>query len=75
MAKIDQKQRFSIKSPFSWRPSGLIMRGEADLHENRLFVKNIVFAPVWAILGPSRPQKWIRLEIPVKMVVSGGLET
>ena len=44
-------------------------------HENRLFIGKRYFRPILAILGPSRPQKWIRLEIPVKMVVSGGLET
>ena len=51
---------------------GLRMRIGADLHENRLFIEKRCFRP---ILEPSRPQKWIRLEIPVKMVVSGGLET
>ena len=44
-------------------------------HENLFFIEKCVFRPILAILGPSRPQKWIRLEIPVKMVVSGGLET
>ena len=40
-----------------------------------IFYKKRYFCSILAILGPSRPQKWIRLEIPVKMVVSGGLET
>ena len=46
-----------------------------QIHENRLFIEKCVFRPILAILEPSRPQKWIRLEISVKMVVSGGLET
>ena len=46
----------------------------ADLHENRLFYEKQCFRPILVISGPSRPQKWIRLEISVKMVVSGGLE-
>ena len=32
-------------------------------HENRLFIETRYFRPVLVILGPSRPQKWIRLEI------------
>ena len=46
-----------------------------QIHENRLFTEKRVFGPILVISGPSRPQKWIRLEISVKMVVSGGLET
>ena len=46
-----------------------------QIHENRLFIEKGYFKPILAILEPSRPQKWIRLEISVRMVVSGGLET
>ena len=46
----------------------------ADLEKNRLFYETRYFRPILVISGPSRPQKWIRLEISVKMVVSGGLE-
>ena len=46
-----------------------------QIHENRLFIEKRYFRPILVILGPSRPQKWIRLEISVRMVVSGGLET
>ena len=35
----------------------------ADLHENQLFIENRVFRRILVILEPSRPQKWIRLEI------------
>ena len=49
--------------------------GRADLHENRLFIEKCCFGPILSILGPSRRQKWIRLEISRRMVVSGGLET
>ena len=44
-------------------------------HENRLFIEKLVFRRILAISGPSRPQKWIRLEISGRMVVSGVLET
>ena len=44
-------------------------------HKNLLFIEKRCFRPILAILEPSRPQKWIRLEILVRMVVSGGLET
>ena len=37
--------------------------GGADLHENQPFIEKCVFRPIWAILEPSRRQKWIRLEI------------
>ena len=39
-------------------------------------LKNGVLDHFWtflAIFGPSRPQKWIRLEISIILVVSGGL--
>ena len=49
------------------------MRG-AGLHENALFMEKPGFRPILAISGPSRPQKWVRLEISVIWVVSGGLE-
>ena len=32
-------------------------------HENRFFIEKRCFRPILVILGPSRPQKWIRLEI------------
>ena len=32
-------------------------------HENRLFIEKRCFWPISVILEPSRPQKWIRLEI------------
>ena len=47
----------------------------ADLEKNQLFYETPYFRPILVISGPSRPQKWIRLEISVKMVVSGGLES
>ena len=39
-----------------------ILRG-ADLHENAPFVEKICFMSILVISEPSRPQKWIRLEI------------
>ena len=42
-------------------------------HENGLFIEKLCFRLFLAILGPSRPQKWIRLEISFILVVSGGL--
>ena len=50
------------------------MRGGADLHENRLFIEKCNFSSILTISGPSRPQKWIRLEISGRMVVLGVLE-
>ena len=50
------------------------MRGGADLHENQLFIEKCSFSSILSISEPSRPQKWIRLEISGRMVVSGGLE-
>ena len=38
------------------------------------FIEKRSFRPILAILEPSRPQKWIRLEISSRMVLSGGLE-
>ena len=35
----------------------------ADLTKNVLFIEKRSFWPILAISGPSRPQKWIRLEI------------
>ena len=32
-------------------------------HENRLFIERRCFRPILVLSGPSRPQKWIRLEI------------
>ena len=34
-----------------------------QIHENRLFIEKRCFMPILVISGPSRPQKWIRLEI------------
>ena len=45
----------------------------ADLHENAVFIEKRRFRSILAISGPSRPQKWLRLEILVILVVSGGL--
>ena len=45
----------------------------ADLHEKRPFIEKRVFKPILVISGPSRLQKWIRLEISVILVVLGGL--
>ena len=47
----------------------------ADLHENRLFLEKRCFRSILVISGPSRPQKWIRLEILRWKMVLGGLET
>ena len=44
-------------------------------HENLLFIEKRVFRLILAISGPSGPQKWIRLEISGRLVLSGGLET
>ena len=38
-------------------------------HENRLFIEKRVFRSMLSISGPSRPQKWIRLEISVLKMV------
>ena len=46
-----------------------------DPHEKSLFYEKSVFISILAHSRPCRRQKWIRLEISVKMVVSGGLET
>ena len=54
---------------------GLRMRIGADLHENRLFIEKLCFRHILIISGPSRLQKWIRLEILRWKMVSGGLET
>ena len=48
--------------------------GGADLHENQLFIEKRCFRPILVIFEPSRPQKWIRLEILHQKMVSGGLE-
>ena len=50
------------------------MREGADLAKNELFIEKRSFSSFLNISGPSRPQKWIRLEISVISVVSGGLE-
>ena len=50
------------------------MRIGADLHENLLFIGKRYFRPILVTSGPSRPQKWIRLEILHWKMVSGGLE-
>ena len=54
---------------------GLRMRIGANLHENQLFIGKRCFRPILVISGPSRPQKWIRLEILRWKMVLGGLET
>merc|ERR1711924_8837 len=46
----------------------------ADLQENLLFYEKLYFRPILVISGPSRPQKWIRLEILRWKMVWGGLE-
>ena len=65
----------ALARPCTGLTQGLSMRKGADLHENELFIEKRCFRPILVNFGPSRPQKWIRLEILVKMVVSGGLET
>ena len=54
---------------------GLRMRIGADLHENRLLIEKLCISIILLISGPSRPQKWIRLQILRWKMVSGGLET
>ena len=44
------------------------------IHENDLLSKTR-FTSILFILGPSRPHKWIRLEILHQKIVSGCLET
>ena len=34
-----------------------------QIHENQLFIEKRCFRPILVIFEPSRPQKWIRLEI------------
>ena len=46
----------------------------ADLHENRLFYEKRNFRFILIVSEPSRPQKWIRLEILRWKMVSGRLE-
>merc|ERR1712078_247752 len=46
----------------------------ANLHENLLFYKKHKSMTILVISGPSRPQKWIRLEILRWKMVLGGLE-
>ena len=53
---------------------GLSMRIGADLHENQLFIEKLGFRSILVISGPSRPQKWIRLEILLRIDPAGGLE-
>ena len=45
----------------------------ADLYENARFIEKRRFRSILDISRPFRPQKWIRLEISVILVVSGGL--
>ena len=40
-----------------------------DPGQNSLFWEKLDFAHILAISGPSRPHKWIRLEIPHRMAV------
>ena len=47
----------------------------ADLQENQLFYEKRYFRSILVISGPSRPQKWIRLEILRWKMVLRGLET
>ena len=56
------------------RPCLSIRKG-ADLHENQLFIEKLCFSPILVISEPSRPQKWIWLEILRWKMMSGGLET
>ena len=50
------------------------MRTGTDLHKKLLFIGKPCFRSILVISGPSRPQKWIRLEILRWKMVSGGLE-
>ena len=52
-----------------------VIRPERAIQENLLFYEKRYFRPILVIFGPSRPQKWIRLEILHWKTVSGGLET
>ena len=60
------------------RPGGWnwVNRYWADLTKNALFTNNYVFVffVFWVIFGPSRPQKWIRLEILRRIDPTRGLE-
>ena len=47
----------------------------ADLTKNALVHEKRSFWPFLTISGPSRPQKWIQLEILHRMVLTRGLET
>ena len=44
-------------------------------HKNQLFIEKRNFCCILTILGPPRPQKWIRLEISGRMVLLRGLES
>ena len=45
------------------------------IHEKLPFIEKHCFGPILVILAPSRPQKWIRLEILHRKMVSRPLET
>jgi hypothetical protein len=44
-------------------------------HKNALFIEKRSFRSILSISGPSRRQKWIRLEISVLKMVERGLES
>ena len=44
------------------------------IHENQPFIEKRCFRPILVISGPSRRQKWIRLEIMRWKMVWGRLE-
>ena len=49
------------------------MREGSDLTKNWLFIEKRCFRSFLFISGRSTPQKWIRLEISIILVVSGDL--
>ena len=73
------KNEIGLARPWARPKAGPVIRPEhawrADLHENAFFVEKRRFRSILVISGPSRPQKWIRLEILRWKMVSGGLET
>ena len=65
LVKYGQNVKINLAGPGPALPGltkGLRMRIGADLHE-LFFIEKTCVRPILVISGPSRPQKWIRLEI------------
>ena len=55
--------------------AGLALDRMGDPHEKWTFAEKMCFWPILVISGPSRPQKWNRLEILRRIAPTRGLET